>query len=341
MDTRAVDLVDLFVREFELCKMRAGENVVVLAEPHSRSEYVEAAFGASRVIGARCAIVTVPGGSPVRLPSVRTGTGYGLASVEQNAPVKDLLKATDMVVDLTLEGFIHTPVVKEVLSSGTRMLFVSDPPEVLARNLPSEDDKTRVLAAMNKLSSASTMRVRSEAGTDLTADLRDSHPGFQCGFADDVGRWDHWPSTMVLCWPKTSNGTIVLQPGDVILPFKEYVRDNIALTIVDGRIDGVRGGADARQLERFIDDSDDENARYLSHMGWGMMPSADWFSLLLYSKESLMGMDARAYPGDFLFSTGPHPFMNRATPYHLDIPMRDCSIFLDGEPVVEGGILLE
>ena len=44
-----------------------------------------------------------------------------------------------------------------------------------------------------------------------------------------------------------------------------------------------------------------------------------------------------------MFSTGPNTDMGgtRETPVHLDIPMRYCSLELDGEPVVDAGRLLQ
>ncbi|GGJ59932.1 hypothetical protein [Streptomyces brasiliensis] len=338
----AADLVELFRQELELCKVTEGEKLVILAEPSSRSEYVEAAFAAGLALKANVIQAVLPGGSPVPLPSSRTGSGAGLTSLDNNPLALSLLQGADMVLDLTNEGFIHTESLGKILQAQTRMLFVADPPEVLARNLPKPEDKARVQAGAALLRAGKELHVTSAHGTDLVADLTEAHPGFQCGIADDPGRWDHWPSTMVLGWPKTSSGQIVIAPGDILLPFKTYVRDAVTLTIEDGYIREVTGaGADVRMLEMFFEDADDEEARFLSHMGWGLMKNADWFSMALYDRESLMGMDARGLAGNFLFSTGPHPFMNRHTYNHLDIPMRGCTVAVDGRKVVDNGVLLE
>jgi len=337
----SMDLVELFRKELELCKVTEGEKVVILAEPSSRSEYVEAAFGAALALKANVIQAVLPGGSPVPLPSSRTGSGAGLSSLDNNTLALTLLQGADMVLDLTNEGFIHTETLGEILGAGTRMLFVADPPEVLARNLPTAHDKERTLAGAALLRAAKTLRVTSPYGTDLVADLTDSHPGFQCGIADDPGRWDHWPSTMVLAWPKTSSGQIVIAPGDILLPFKTYARDTVTLIIDDGYISEIQGaGADTRMLEMFFEDAADPEARFLSHMGWGLMNNADWFAMSLYDKESLMGMDARGLAGNFLFSTGPHPFMGRHTYHHLDIPLRGCTVAVDDTLVVDNGTLL-
>lgn len=340
-DLKSMDLLAAFVTELGLCKVTPGEHVVILAEPTSRDDYVSAAFGAAQTLGAHALVLTAPGGSPAPLPSTHTGAGPGLQSVLADQVAQDMLKRADLVIDLTREGFIHAPVQQEILAAGTRIIFVCDAPEVLIRNMPAEGDKERVVHGVSLVQAASTMRVTSEAGTDLTVELRNCEPEFQVGFADDPGRWDHWPSTMILCWPEISNGTIVLDKGDIVLPFKEYVRDTAVLTVTNGQIVDISGGADARMLEMFIEDSEDKWARYLSHMGWGLMRSGDWFATAMYGKEEIMGMDARAYAGNFLWSTGPHPVLGRDSYAHLDIAQRGMTVELDGLPVVERGRLVD
>lgn len=340
-DLSSVDLLDAFTRELRLCKLREGEHVVVLSEPGSRGDYVAAAFGAAKACGAHVIAATVPGGSPAPMPSTHTGAGPGLVSVLADSTAQDLLKSADLVVDITREGFIHAPVQQEILRAGTRIIFVCDAPDVLIRNLPKESDKDEVLEGVQLLKQSSVMKVTSDAGTDLTVQLAGSKPEFQCGFADDPGRWDHWPSTMVLAWPEISDGQIVLAEGDILLPFKEYVRQPVTLQISGGQIEKVSGGAEAELLNTFFEDADDQWARSLSHMGWGLMRTADWFATAMYGKDDLMGMDARAFAGNFLWSTGPHPVLGRESYAHLDIAMRGCTVRVDDTEVVTGGRLTE
>lgn len=340
-DLSSVDLLDAFTRELRLCKLREGEHVVVLSEPGSRGDYVAAAFGAAKACGAHVIAATVPGGSPAPMPSTHTGAGPGLVSVLNDSTAQDLLKSADLVVDITREGFIHAPVQQEILRAGTRIIFVCDAPDVLIRNLPKESDKDEVLEGVQLLKQSSVMKVTSDAGTDLTVQLAGSKPEFQCGFADDPGRWDHWPSTMVLAWPEISDGQIVLAEGDILLPFKEYVRQPVTLQISGGQIEKVSGGAEAELLNTFFEDADDQWARSLSHMGWGLMRTADWFATAMYGKDDLMGMDARAFAGNFLWSTGPHPVLGRESYAHLDIAMRGCTVRVDDTEVVTGGRLTE
>ncbi|WP_024799915.1 hypothetical protein [Nocardia sp. BMG51109] len=340
-DLRSADLHDAFTRQLTLSKVVAGEHVVVLAEPTSRGDYVSAAFAAARGLGAHVIVATVPGGSPAPVPSTHTGAGPGLVSVLADEAAQSLLRSADLVVDLTREGFIHAPLQESILASGTRIVFVCDAPDVLIRNMPAERDKDDVLAAANMVRDAAVMTVTSPHGTRLTVDLANCHPGFQTGFADDPGRWDHWPSKMCLFWPQTADGVIVLAPGDILLPFKEFVRSRTVLHVRDGCLTDIEGGADADLLSMYMTDSEDKWARYTSHMGWGLMRTADWFATEMYGKDEIMGMDARAYAGNFLWSTGPHPFLGRDSYAHLDIAQRAHTIALDDVVVVRDGRLVD
>ncbi|MDP7344844.1 MAG: leucyl aminopeptidase, partial [Alphaproteobacteria bacterium] len=52
-----------------------------------------------------------------------------------------------------------------------------------------------------------------------------------------------------------------------------------------------------------------------------------------------IGMDGRAHYGNVLFSLGPDTEFggDNDTACHLDLPMRNCNLWLDGELIVEGG----
>ena len=77
-----------------------------------------------------------------------------------------------------------------------------------------------------------------------------------------------------------------------------------------------------------------------SHVGWGMNPAARWDVLALYDRRELWGTEVRAFAGNFLYSTGANETAGRFTAGHFDLPMRHCSVTLDGSPVVTDGRLI-
>jgi hypothetical protein len=58
-----------------------------------------------------------------------------------------------------------------------------------------------------------------------------------------------------------------------------------------------------------------------------------------HDRNEGMCMDARAFAGDFLFSTGPNTEVggSRETPRHMDIPLRNRDVLPGNQPVVLGG----
>jgi 2,5-dihydroxypyridine 5,6-dioxygenase len=183
--------------------------------------------------------------------------------------------------------------------------------------------------------------VTSAAGTDFRCALGAFKARCQYGFADEPGRWDQWPGAFVASNPDegTANGTVVLDTGDMLFPMKSYIRSPIRLTVADGFITGIEGGLDADYLSDVLHAYADPAVYAISHLGWGLSRNGFWNTLGRYDRADTEGQDGRAFLGNFLFSTGPNILAGgtRATPCHIDIPMRHCTVALDGAPVVVDG----
>lgn len=347
------ELVALFRREFELCNVREAERVLVTYDAATRPDYVEASVGALSSLGATAVPLRLPGISQISmrrgsLPAgvgdgARAASGSGVGSLfVGNSPssraVGAMVSAVDMVVDLVrLE---HAPGRVEALAAGRRMLTIVEPPDALERMLPTPELKASCLAAADLLRSAERMHVTSPAGTDFVAELDPDLINCQCGFADEPGRWDGWPSGFVATFarPGSATGEIVLDVGDMVLDFYRYVESPVTFKIDRGYVTSVGGtGLDAALVRHYLHSWGDPETLAVSHIGWGMNPKARWEALQLYADNQTHGQDGRALLGGFMWSTGPTPYAQRFVPGHLDIPMIGCSVFLDGEPIVENG----
>jgi 2,5-dihydroxypyridine 5,6-dioxygenase len=331
-------LTQLFIKQFELCKVDRTQLVGVLCEHGRKQPYVEAAIMAAREHGAAGLVLAASSLSNPVLPP------YSADGRE----VPALLAAAaecDFVVDLTVGGLIHSDVRTRITGNGRRMLFVAEPAEVLGRLMGSAALRESVDIGAEVLKRGAELQVESAAGTRLTVDIsgEDLPITRQWGYVDAPGRWDHWPSGFVACFPKdkTANGRIVLQPGDVLLPWAQYIRERVVLEIQDGFIRKIEGsGADAFVLKDYFARWDDPEVYALSHMGWGVHPLASWSALAVYPPHTLYGQELRSTAGNFMWSTGSNRFANRHTPAHLDIPMHSCTIKVDGVAVAENGELV-
>lgn len=338
MPVSPTQLVSMWREVLSLSKVMPDEKVLVLTSSHSNPELIDAATRAAVDLKAKVARLDLQPTWHVAEGRSDATTIDGLSAIEGHDLAISAMKAADLVIDLL--WLIHSPAQKDVLASGTRMLLAYEPPEVLARVMPSEHDRRRVLAAREAYSRGKRIRITSKAGTDLAADIGDYPITAEYGFVDQPGRWDHWPSGFVARQPNrdTARGKVVLAPGDIILPFNSYVQSEIQLTIEDGRVVAIEGGFDADYLREYMKDFNDPNAYTVSHLGWGLQPKARWTALGMNDKSQTYGMEARAFYGNFLFSTGPSP--GRPSPCHLDIPMRRCSFFVDNEPmVIDGNVI--
>jgi 2,5-dihydroxypyridine 5,6-dioxygenase len=200
----------------------------------------------------------------------------------------------------------------------------------------------RVKEHVKRLRAARRMHVTSAAGTELTVALEGAIAGGNWGYTTRPGTMTHWPGGLALAFPRAGsvNGRLVLAAGDVNLTFKRYIESPITLTIEDDhvtRIDG--GGVDGELMRSYIAAWGDRAAYAVSHVGWGLNEAARWDSMALYDKRDFNGTELRAFAGNFLYSTGANEVAGRHTLGHFDLPLRNCTVALDGTVVVDQGRL--
>ena len=334
-------LLEPFRDQLARCDLRAGEIVAVLSESSSRRDLVAAARLAAQILGGRVydvVVPTPPNPGPVAIRS--TGASVALAG---NPGVIAALAAADLVVDCTVEGLLHAPELGAILGEGTRILMVSNEhPESFERYAHDETLRPRVERAVELLAAAREMRVTSVAGTDLRIQLDEAFCAGSWGSTQGPGSIAHWPGGLALAFPRAGSveGTLVLAPGDLNLTFKSYVREAITLRVVDDHVEAIEGaGIDAELFRSYLAAFGDRAAYATSHVGFGMNRTARWDYLELYDRSQINGTEARAFAGNFLYSTGANEVAERFTAGHFDLPMRGCTVALDGRVVVDSGVL--
>ena len=333
--------IEVFSRHLRRCALAQGEVVAVLSESSSRPELVETSRLAAQLLGGRVYDIVVPtpaSTGPVALRS--TGASRALAG---NGGAIAALAAADLVIDCTVEGLLHAPELPEILGGGARVLMISNEhPESFERYAEDPTLGQRVAHGVMLLERASEMRVSSAAGTALTVRLEGSFRAGSSGVATEPGTIAHWPGGLCLAFPAAHcvEGVVVLAPGDINLTFKTYMRDAVTLRIEDDHVIAIEGNSlDADLFRSYLAAFGDRESYAVSHVGFGMNRSARWDFLELYDKGQINGTEARAFAGNFLFSTGANETAGRYTAGHFDLPMRGCSVALDGRLLVEAGVL--
>lgn len=331
----------LFRKQFELCKLIAGNTVAIVSDLGTRPEYIQAAFAAADEMGIdiyEMRVNMIPGWTKVGVPTIGQCKGTLQALCE-----------ADMIL------IFHVPLfstwLKTVRDRGVRVQMIIDAPDDLYQLQSPPGLKEAMLYAHDLYEKTRAVRVTSKAGTDLTYSCSEYPVMSQYGMADEPGRFDHWGVGLVHTFPNegSANGTVVVQPGDiVILPYCRFVHDQIRLEIRDGHITKIDGGLDAMLMRDWLTEGctgpKDRDPFALSHLGWGMNPQCRWDSPAMYGDAPERSRAAaRSFPGNFLFSTGPNSQGggNRVTRGHYDLPMRDCTIALDGKVIIEDGKIID
>lgn len=331
-----------FRRVFTLNGIGKGTRVAILSETQSRPILVQLSELAAYDLGADFFMVQMPTPPQVApVPVKSTGTSW---AIQGNRPVIEALKLVDVIVDCTVEGIIHAPEWPEIEEAGrTRLLVITNEhPEILERTEPKAEHAARVKLGIEMLRAARRMHVTSKAGTDLLIDLTDAPCGGTAGFGTTPGSVAHWPGGLCLAFPGKNavNGRVVMDVGDMNLTFKTYLTSQIDFTIENDFVTAIKGdGIDALHLREYMEAWNDPNAYGVSHVGWGVNPGAKWVSAAMYDKRDMQAVEFRALAGSFLWSTGANQYAGRYTLGHFDLPMRNCTITLDGRTVVKDGVL--
>ena len=327
----------LFRKQFELCKVKKGETVILLSDLNTRREYILAAFAAAADLGAHAYEIGVS-----RSPD---WLRIGVDIVGEAKGMKDALVQGDLIVAFHPPNFSNWQ--KQVRAAGGRVLSIADSPDVLARLISPPGLKPAVLHAAERWCNAKEIQLLSDAGTNLRWRRGEFKVKAQYGFADQPGGFDAWGAGHITNFPDegSANGTVVLQPGDMwILPYIRAIENTVKLEVRDGFIRSVEGGLDAKAFTNWLDcnrrSKDDLDPYAVSHLGFGMHPNAHWDQIMRHGNDyEELHISARSFAGNFLFSTGPNTDMGgkRDTKGHIDAPMCGCTVLLDGEVVMEKG----
>jgi 2,5-dihydroxypyridine 5,6-dioxygenase len=330
------DFQVLCEHELELCKVHEGQTVVVLSQGDDRMQYADAFISAARRLGAESYNVRLGDtSSALNGPAV---SQVGINPLRGNQGAIDALKHADLVIDLIF--LLWSKEQHEIQDAGARILTVIEEQTLLKQMFPTQAQRERCEISAALLRNAKQLRVTSKAGTDVSYELGRYKVVDEYGFTDQPGRWDSWPAGFVFTAGVEHgiNGRVLIDRGDIFaMPFRGYVQSPIELVVEHGRVVRISGGVDAELMRDYLERMDDPRGYSCSHIGWGVNENVRWSSMA--STLRSYGQEARAFYGNVMFATGPNLELggNNDTPAHIDIPMRNCSLFLDDKPVLIDG----
>ncbi len=324
------EMVELFQKELELCQVKKGETVAVLSSGDALRDYARAFLAAAKNLGANAidAHLAANNSAGDRFKE------FGRNALAENPGTMEILKSSGMVVDLLVASFSREG--QEIQDAGARMLLVCEEFSALKRLFPTPEHRARTEASLQRLASAKTFRFTNLLGTDIPYTFGNRYrPLMEYGYTCDPGRWDHWPAGLIANCAENAEGRVVMNEGDIVYPNMSFLSEPVEFEIEGGQVRRVTGGKEAGELRRWMDSYNDPRAYAVSHIGWGTHTAAEWTT-------RGGGMDGRSYYGNVLFSLGPNLEFggDNDTACHLDLPMRGCSAWVDGEKIIANGRLL-
>jgi hypothetical protein len=231
----------------EMCNLRAGEEVLIIADSRTPANAVNAFFGEAMAFGARANTLLVETPPP---PSVQT-------SIEWSKTTAAATTAADLIVDLSVG---YAPFLADAIDRGARVINPGDGTgaahlqETLLRtigavDLPALRRETAAIARL--ITDATVMRITSAEGTDLSLDIA----GLP-GEADDGYLWDpdreEWKSGWQTLPPAVpgvvlptgrANGVVAVDGFILYEPAYDHEtpKSPLLLTIEDSWITGIDG----------------------------------------------------------------------------------------------------
>jgi leucyl aminopeptidase (aminopeptidase T) len=302
--------VDAVIRE--CLAVKAGEDVLVIADPASR------AIGEALCDGARA----------VRADAVLAIMDQrGTDGTEPPRPLAAALSACDVFIAPTTRSLSHTQARRRATEAGVRgatMPGVTE--EMLARTLAVD---FAVLAARSQavaelLGAAACAHVSCPQGSDFTLQLTG-----RAGLADDgdltaAGAFGNLPAGEGFIAPLSGSGTIVAAS----LASLGLSDEPATLTLQDGRIVAAEGGLGPEYLKRL--QAHGELGTNLAELGVGTNERARLTGNVL-EDEKILGTVHVAFGA----SAGIGGTVS--VPIHLDAVVLDASLEIDGRQVLAEG----
>ena len=271
----------LLAEALALSKIGDGTRAALLSS-HVYDERAMRAYGdALDILGADWVRVIMSGRTE--------GTSFA-NPVQQGSFVADILKSADVVVrPTTAKGAVadigmYTPVFEEIIMSGTRWwdCSVGGSETHLRKLFPTQPMIDRTRAGAVRMQDAKSLRITSEAGTDLTLSVEGRIGHCQVGIVDEPGRWDNFGFGLVATAPveDSANGKVVWDAedslGELLGSYSALLPEQVVTHFENGKIVRIEGGWVARRFEDYLAGLKRPEFYRIAHIGWGTHQSAAW-----------------------------------------------------------------
>lgn len=343
--TSPASLSSLVADILKRSQVHEGEKVALVTTTAFDPATVDAYLTALEDLGADALRLILPRRAQERRLVQPLGAYAAAALAQATMVVRPVTHEHPAVPDI----FMYDEIFSQILKAGTRWLDIVITEEAMRRLFPHQAMIDRTLAGLELMEKAASIRITSEAGTDLRLGKKGRKAHKQTGIVDEPGMWDNFGFGLVACAPleDSAEGTLVFDVGDSaggegFGDRRGINREQVRLTFREGRIVGFAGGGMARALERWLADQGSRAAYTIAHAGWGTQDRAVWGGTLFTHAdwESYYGCTMIHFGANIFDTPCRYSGLGGATHppiIHWGGSLLNCSFFLDDELIVERG----
>jgi len=249
------------------------------------------------------------------------------------------IKGFNVIIQITSTGFGGS--LTQLLGKGTRVLCLAQvSAEQLVRSLGVDKDKliADVTYFSDKLIKGSKMRITTVMGSDLSLNLGSRKVMIEDGVVNK-GEWDTFPGVVYTTLEESSaKGTVVVDTSMGWFPIggtltNRMIHTPVTLKITGGKVVDVLGQIGAAIYKKILSNGG-ENADVIAEVGVGLNANNIASGNILID-EGLYGA-AHLGIGHNVHLGG----KNKAS-QHIDIIFRDATFEIDGNIIMNKGVLLK
>lgn len=320
VQAKAIEGADILVN---VCgRLRATERIAIVCDTGTRP--------LGDILAERAKRVT----SAVHLVEIEP---FGMHGQEPSAEAAEQMRLADLCLGITAKSMVHTIARREAAKRGTRYLSLPDysmdllaHPALRADFIARGKIGARIAAAFTR---GREVRVTTPAGTDVRMSIEGRTGESTPGYVEKPGEMGSPPDIECYVSPleTSANGTVVID-GSIPYPTLGLLRTPVTFSVSGGRVREV-SSADpdlAAEVRRVLASVGSDKTYVLAECGVGLNDQAALTGIML-TDEGAAGTMHFGFGSNFTIGG-----INEV-PFHLDIVMRDPSLFVDGQTVIERG----
>lgn len=318
----------------EIFAVKPGETVTITTDYDSNMNLTRAVADAVERAGGHPMILQCP-----------TPRSVGKAA-DPDLPIDAMsaaLSATDVWIEFNHQWLLYSTPFERASQANQKlryMCLVDFNEELLIRTV-GHVDTPRLQVFMRRVAQrtaqAHTMRVTTPAGTDVSFEIDPVHY-VACDCGDASAPAVHMLTGQINVVPRFGSiqGTIVFD-GCVTPPFARVPDAPIRLTVKDGVIQAVEGGADAQAYQEYLAQFNDPGMWKMAHIAYGFNPGAQLTGNIV-EDERVWG--ATEWGIGYVSSIDAPPCGQDAVSHSDGICLRS-TVYLDGQCIMKEGVIVD